>query len=261
MVREFAESEINVRKSILEDTPIHGELNIEGLIFRQIERTELAALQDETIFAANVRLLLSMTPSHKRSEITGRSDEYTSVSETWQYKHWCGVPLGTPDNPVNGSPYLMSEDVIDWHKLFEMIISALEECNLTWKFEVMTIEAGAVEVRESAVPTPVFASDIKGEDQEMHPETRVEDSMREPKVRMKVCALCKQRIAPHTGIVYNKKLVHIKECLDLAKVKWNSGTPESTPVLSNVEQVLNISKEDDVTDPDESDENDGEADE
>jgi hypothetical protein len=104
--------ELNVNVDELNDINIHSDLNIEQLIFRQIERTHQAATQDETVFAVNVRILMNMIPAHRYDDIVNRTDEYTSVVERWEYKHFCGVPLGTPAEPVCGSPYKVNEEVL-----------------------------------------------------------------------------------------------------------------------------------------------------
>jgi len=230
--KKFNPADLPVDSSVLEDTPIKGELNIESLIFRQIERTYMSALQDESLFASNVRLLLSTVPSHKRYEILEQSNEYTSITQQYQFKYCCGVPMGTVDKPVSGSPSLIEEEVIDWHKLFEMILAALEDCGISWKFEQWTIEAGKVEKEKSMpVPTPVFTSahnpSIDPSTSTATPE-QINPVAPAPVKNQRPCSICSQHVNPGTGVFYNHKLVHKEACLDVAKTKW--GNPdEITP--------------------------------
>lgn len=232
VMRQYKPEELNVDTDLIDETPIKGEVNVESLVFRQIERTSLSALQDETIFASNVRVLLSHLPSHKRAEVINRSDEYTSTVQRLQYKHWCGVPLGTLEEPINGSPELIEEEVIDWHKLFEIIIDAFESCGVTWQFDKWTIEVGAVgEEKSFSPPSPVFSNTF--EEQTTHPtkplteqstQFQVENDTK-TKRKLRPCAICGRHVEKGTGVFYLHKVVHKKECLDIAKVKWKEQSP------------------------------------
>lgn len=149
-----------------------------------------------------------------------RSDEYTSVAETYQYKHWCGVPLGTPEKPINGSPFLVKEEVIDWHQLFEIILKSLEECNLTWKFEKWTRELGQVP-KEDIAPTPIFSNKYENTSKtELN--TTPTPTNNEPPKQIRPCSICTKHVNKGTGLFYKHKLVHKDECLELAKAKWGA---------------------------------------
>lgn len=209
----------------LASTSLEGELNIEFLVMRQIERTSLAATQDEPLFAANVRVLLSMLPSYKREEILSRAEEYTEVVQRYQYKYWCGVPIGTPENPIGGSPALVEEEVIDWHKLYEMILKAFEDSNLTWRFEKWTIEMGKVEDKDRPIPppTPLLAPTAEEQKAVVQNQVELKQQIQQPTERAKRirrCAICGKHVEPRTGIFYKKKLVHKDECWAAARVKW-----------------------------------------
>lgn len=217
-------------EDLLENVPIHGELNVEMLVFRQIERINLSATQDEILFASNVRILMSMVPSHKREEILDRSDEYTSTSEHYEWKFWCGVPLGTVENPVNNSPYKIEEEVIDWHKLYEIVLEILEDCNLTWQLEKWTIEIGKVKQdKPLPPPTPVFVNKFEKTVSKQHPELK-ENEVLDKKLRP--CAICGKHVNPGTGCFYKteqmpkKKIVHKNECRQIAEQKWKVSPPE-----------------------------------
>lgn len=215
-MKRYQLDELPVKKSLLEETPIHGELNIEQIVFRLMEHTNVSASQDELIFASYVRLLMSYLPGHKRASVYERETEYMDVKECWHYKYNCGVPLGTPEEPINGSPYKVEETVIDWHKLFEIIVQTYEDCGLTWKFDKWTIEAGKVEDTKNVQPTPVFASDFVAETQTEQGTVKPE----QPSTYTHVCAVCNQPIMKGEGKIFKHKRVHKKGCLDIAKTKW-----------------------------------------
>lgn len=215
-MKRFEPKDIGLDKDFTDDTPIHGQLDIEQLLFRQIERTNQAAVQDETLFAANVRILLSMIPTNKREEVHARHDEYTSTQQRWEHKYCCGVPMGTPEEPVNGSPALIEEEVIDWHMLHQCIMEALEMSNLTWKRESWTVDAQRAEETESK-PQPhplLFDEPVQ--------ETPIQIPSAEPVKKIKnrsVCKVCEHPIEPGDGIYFKGHHIHNK-CMDGAKVKW-----------------------------------------
>jgi len=207
MSKRINPKNLNLDEDLLDDAHIQGSLNIEALVFRQIERTQQSAVQDETVFAANVRLLMNLLPSNKRDEIVERADEYTSTVERYQYKYWCGVPLGTPKEPISGSPALVTEETVDWYKMLEIILSAFEECGVTWKTESWTVETGKIKDDEPVlkVPKPLFKKDIIEE---------------KPAMRIKHCSICGLRIEPGTGKNFHGKLVHKEKCLDACKANY-----------------------------------------
>lgn len=226
--KQFLPKDLPVDKELLNSIPIKGELNIEQLVFLQIMHTCQSALQDEELFAANVRLLLSTVPSHKRLEILKNEGEYKSTVEQWQYKYWCGVQLGTPEHPINGSPVLIEEEVVDWHKLFEIILGSLEECGVTWKRDTWTIEVGKVELEKTLPnPTPVFDQKFTPECEQPNPLSNApcggvggEGKGGAPRKNIRPCAICSKHVYPGTGKFFKNRIVHKTDCLDVAKVKW-----------------------------------------
>ena len=220
-MKVYDPKDLPVSKSVLEETPLYNKLDVSSLVFRQLERTNISALMGEESFATNVRLLMSHVPSHKRDEILERRDDYVSVVKQYKYKHWCGVPMGTPKHPINGSPFVVEEEITDWHMLYEICLDVLEECGITWKFEKWTIEVGAVEEKkETPLPTPVFAKDLK---QKINTEkVSPEKEIKTKKHRWK-CVICGDPIVGKgTSVFYKNKRVHKNECLDLAKLKWKN---------------------------------------
>jgi hypothetical protein len=210
-------------EKLLEEATIRGELDIETLVFRQIERTSQSALQDETLFSVNVRILMSMLPSHKRSEVLERDDEYTSIQTRYDYKYCCGVPMGTPEKPVCGSPALVEEEVIDWHKLYEIVLDTFEECGITWKFDKWTVEIGAVEEKEKALPIPAITNRFKNAVAE---EPALEQAPQREIKHGRACAICRKHVNPGTGCYFkgkdmtSRKIVHKEGCLNIAKIRW-----------------------------------------
>ncbi len=220
--KEFNKDQLGIPSNLRGPTPIKGKLDVEQLIFKQIERTAQSAIQDESLFAANVRLLMSMLPQYKRDELKGMSDEYTSTSQTYQYKYFCGVPLGTPDHPINGSPALTDEETIDWHKLFEMIMHAFEEIGYTFKIDSQTVEIMPQEDAKEYLPEPSLP------DQTTTPQSTTPTTSTSPtdEKRHYNCPICQQHIQhgtgerildPRTG---KMKTVHKGECSTRAKQTW-----------------------------------------
>ena len=216
-MNKIDKNDLNVSDDLLEDSNIQSKVNVEQLIFRQIERTNLAATQDETYFSANVRILLSMIPISKRDEILERTDEYVSTETHYEWKHWCGVPLGTVENPVNGSPAQVTNEVYDWHRLYEIILASLEDLGITWKKDAWTVETvRIVEGKPAPKPTPVFLDAPQAKELT---QTTEETKPVEPKVtqvkRNRRCynAKCRKQIESGTGVFKDGHLFH-KECVE-----------------------------------------------
>lgn len=223
MTRSIDLNVLKVDEDMLTEMSIHGELDIQALVFRQIERTHASALQDVSYFSSNVRLLLNMLPKHKKAEADKRAEEYTSKVERWEYKYWCGVPMGTPENPINNSPYMVREEVIDWHKMLEVILETFEECGVTWKFDDCTMETGKVDkIVSPNLPTPLLTRDADVAD------ANISDG----RAFIKKCRVCGKRIEPGTGRVYTsptkeKALVHKDACYAAVEKNWVRNEPEA----------------------------------
>jgi len=220
-LRVYDPKSLPVNQSTLEETPLYNKIDVASIVFRQIERTNMSASQGEELFASNVRLLMSHVPSHKRDEILERSEEFTSTSKSLQFKFWCGVPMGTVEHPVNGSPFEIEEEVIDWHKLYEVVLDILEDCGITWKFEKWTVEVGAVEKKkEVPPPTPAFKKKSKIK---VQMESFSQEVEKKSKKRKRPCAICGNDIVGRgTSVNYKHRRVHKDKCLDIAKLKWKN---------------------------------------
>lgn len=215
-MKKINRNDLNIDDDLLDDVNIKGKLDIEMLLFRQIERTNQASVQDEIIFAANVNILLNMIPLNKRAEILTNEGNYTSIEQRYDYKYNCGVPMGTPEHSVCGSPRVVTEEITDWHMLYRLIMEALELTNLTWKRESTVVDAGRiVNGKPSPVPTPLL---IQAPPQET---PKQEMQVAEPIKRIKQpkCPICGDYIKLKTGVHFKHRLIHI-DCMDIAKVKW-----------------------------------------
>jgi hypothetical protein len=207
--REYKSKDLNIPEGIQGEVPLHSKLDIEQLVFRQIERTNQAAVMDESFFAANVRILLSYVPTNKRIEILDRENDYTSTTTTYQYKYFCSVPLGTPENPVNGSPALIEEKVTEWHKLYEIILDVFESLGITWKQDSHTVETMNRDDMVLPEPTPTFEGAVS----EMQ-------SVADKSVRVQHCAVCKGIVSgDDSGKHKYHKLIHDR-CEGAADLKW-----------------------------------------
>ena len=152
----------------LEDRGIRGTLAPEDIVRRQMERCNIAATYpSQSIFEASVEILRSWLPKQKKDELDSRDDEFTSTEEKWVYKYCCGTPMGTPERPVKDrdgrviSP-IKEENilVVDYRKMYDIILEIFEDAKLTWKIEPMTAEIGRVKEK---LPLPPATPDFIGE--------------------------------------------------------------------------------------------------
>jgi len=140
----------------LESPTIRGTIGMPEIVRYQIILCNRArGGEDPAVFEAHVRALLDMLPQYKRDEIQKRESEYIYETERWQYRYWCGIPLGTPENPITSdgeppkpdwsnvvSPTLVREEVVDYEKLFSIIMETLEGLGLSWAIDQKTVEHG-----------------------------------------------------------------------------------------------------------------------
>lgn len=217
MSKQINPRSLKIAKELIDNIQMHEKLGIETIVFRQIERTCQAVFQGELIFSSHVRLLMNMIPSHKKEEVESRSEEYINNVKRYEYKYFCGVPMGTVKHPVNGSPFIIEEEVIDWNKIFEIVLETFEDCGITWRHDSLTVEVGKIGDNFATTPTPVFTKGITPQVEELVP--------KEEKRVYRTCAVCGQRVLPKTGRIYKcpdgkKKLVHIDKCYEALKSNW-----------------------------------------
>ena len=130
---------------------IEGELSIQNIAKQQINRCLISAsMYDPSSFEMNVTKLLSILPKKQRDAIREREEEYIETYASLKYKHNCGVPMGTPENPVKDeqtgsiiSPVPVEETTTNYDLLYEFILEAFEEIGVSWKPEQQISETGA----------------------------------------------------------------------------------------------------------------------
>jgi len=152
----------------LEDRGVRGELSVEDLVRRQMERCNIAATYaDPSIFEASAEILRNWLPKQKKDELDSMVEEFTTTEEKWVYKYCCGTPMGTPERPVKDregriiSPIKEGDvQVVDYRKMYEIILELFEDAKLTWKTEAMTAEIGRVKEK---TPNPPATPDFIGE--------------------------------------------------------------------------------------------------
>jgi hypothetical protein len=147
----------------LESVEIRGQLSIEDLVRRQIDRCNMSMGSVEpSVFEAHVRALMTMLPSNKFTDVMNRSDEYNKEVHEWHHESWCGIQMGTPENPITTddkppkedwsnviSPRPTTRTETDYEKLYKIVLQAFESVGLTWKVEQKVAEFGKI------VETPI----------------------------------------------------------------------------------------------------------
>lgn len=166
----------------LGDVKVKGNLSIEDLVRRQIDRCNMTiSSADPETFNANVRALMKHLPGTKYQEILDRGelseDEggYNTKTEHYEYNNTCGHNIGTPKNPFVTvpnhpewefllevpkpyrerhmdeisiiSPVLVEGMETDYEKLYRIVLEAFEERGLTWNVVSKTAEMGKIKDR------------------------------------------------------------------------------------------------------------------
>ena len=122
---------------VFESPPIEESYDYAEQVRRQIERClEATAIQDTDIregtYAACVLGLELLVPLDDRDKKF--NDDLAKCScekEEWVYKKFGGVNMGTPDEPVCGSPWLVKTPEIDWNKYFTVLFNKFVELKVT----------------------------------------------------------------------------------------------------------------------------------
>lgn len=177
-----------------DEIKLRGSLSPEDMVRFQINRCNItASYPDRSMYDENVLTLMRNLPSHKLFELQNQKDEYTIRTTVYQYKYACGHRMGSPPTfdedglpkhdkdgliigsvyrnkpeqwnynpnendgkPVLVSPIPMKTDIIDYDKLFELVMEKLEEAGISWKIDKIEVDGGLI--RETK-KTPTFRSD------------------------------------------------------------------------------------------------------
>lgn len=125
------------RFKVLEKPPIEESYDYAEQVRRQIERClEASAIQEKDLregtYKACILALANLVPYDDRDE-KFRVDlaECTKDSEEWVYKQFGGVKMGTPEEPICGSPWLDKTPKTDWDAYFKVIFNKYVELRVT----------------------------------------------------------------------------------------------------------------------------------
>ena len=130
------------------DIEIRGKLGIEDIVRRQIDRCNFSSPYPDE-FASNVNALYDILPTHKREELEDRVLEYSYIKKYVEYgTYWCGVPL-------TSSKRIVTRAETDFHKFYQMILTALEESRLTYQSEPKLYEEKRI-TKEKKSETPLL---------------------------------------------------------------------------------------------------------
>lgn len=128
----------------LENIRLRDDIGHSGNIQMLIRLCYMAA-DDPVVFSWRVDLLRRSLPTAVKDseEFRERLAECIPDPEPrWEYRYFCGVPIGTPEHPIGGSPYRVEGDPdVDWPAIFELCLDFLEREGVTWRKDE---SAGAV---------------------------------------------------------------------------------------------------------------------
>ena len=129
---------------------IKQDLSPETIVFRAIDRCNTVALdKDDDTYKKAVEVIMDNLHPDKLAEVAALKDEYSK--EVYIYKKRGGRKIGTPENPINDSPKLVTK--IDHRKLFHMVLKAYNETGTYWKVDKLNAEYGRYPTKIKATPT------------------------------------------------------------------------------------------------------------
>ena len=132
------------------DLTIKQNLSPETIVFRAIDRcNQLAVGDDPDAYKKAVEVIMDNLHPDKLAEIEGMEAKYTE--EVWSYRTRGGRKIGTPENPVLGSPQLKSR--INHRKLFHLVLKAYNETGAYWKVDKINAEYGRYPTNIKCTPT------------------------------------------------------------------------------------------------------------
>ena len=141
--------------------------NMQVHLMRQIDRClHASTFLEEEAFNSAVSSLLAILPRSIHQAVFNREEEWHLIKEEWQYQYWCGVPMGSPEEPITSdglplkrkriiiatteegeeveveeeyeawdkvvSPRRIEKEYVDYHELFRVIREELENANMIY---------------------------------------------------------------------------------------------------------------------------------
>lgn len=145
----------------MDTTPITlGKVTPDELIKQQIFYIN-RSVDDAKEFRNNIEILRRMVPKHVKTEIEERKNEYLSIQTQYTFVKVGGIVLGTVEDPIyrnkkedwnykGGEPILVSPtqrqiEVVDYFKLYDIILEQLEVAGITWREIQEDIEGGDID--------------------------------------------------------------------------------------------------------------------
>lgn len=129
---------------------IKQDLSPETIVFRAIDRCNTVALdKDDDTYKKAVEVIMDNLHPDKLAEVDALKDEYSK--EVYIYKKRGGRKIGTPENPINDSPKLVTK--IDHRKLFHLVLKAYNEIGTYWRVDKLNAEYGRYPTKIKATPT------------------------------------------------------------------------------------------------------------
>ena len=125
------------RFKILEKPPIEESYDYAEQVRRQIERClEASSIQDKELMEGTYRTCIialgNLVPFDDRDkEFNDALDKCTVENEKLIYRIRGGRKIGTPENPVNGSPKLEKYPKTDWDAYFMVLFNKFVELKVT----------------------------------------------------------------------------------------------------------------------------------
>ena len=117
--------------------PIEESYDYAEQVRRQIERClEASAIQDKELregtYQACVLALADLVPHDDRDEDFKKAVEANTVDEEYYlYRKRGGRRVGSPENPVYGSPELKTRKKTDWNQYFQVLFNKFVELKVT----------------------------------------------------------------------------------------------------------------------------------
>ena len=128
---------------------IKQDLSPETIVFRAIDRCNTVALdKDDDVYKKAVEVIMDNLHPDKLAEVAELQAEYSH--EVYVYKKRGGRKIGTPENPINDSPKLVTR--INHRKLFHMVLKAYNETGAYWRVDKVNAEYGLYPIKIKATP-------------------------------------------------------------------------------------------------------------